>query len=141
MAVEMHRHQRLRPLRHHPVRGLRGQVEGEGIDVGEDGARPGAEDGQRGEGGGERRGDHLVAGTHAQGLEGELEGLGAVGHRHAVRGTHARGQLRLEGLDLGAQDEAARVQHARHRGVDLRPHGLEGAAEVQEGNARVAAQR
>ena len=77
----------------------------------------------------------LITAAHAQRLQGQLYGLGAVAHRHRVVRVERRRQLALEGRALGAQDEPARVQHPRHGRVDLGPDGQEVRPEVSEGDA------
>ena len=47
-----------------------------------------------------------------------------------------RGELALERLDLGPEDEPAGVEHARDRGVDLAAQRGDVRAEVDEGNGR-----
>jgi hypothetical protein len=44
------------------------------------------------------------------------------------------GELRLEGLDLRAEDEAAVVENPLDCGAQLRAQGLEGGGGVEEGD-------
>ena len=55
--------------------------------------------------------DHLVAGADPHRLEREHERVGAVGDADRVRDAEIRGRLALERLDLGTEDEAARLEH------------------------------
>ncbi len=52
----------------------------------------------------------------------------------AMRNTEDRSELALEGLDLGPEDEPARVEHPREGRVDLRTQRPHAGAEVDEGN-------
>ena len=65
-------------------------------------------------------GDDLVARPDAAGQQRELQRLGAVGHRQAVRRLAERRELLLEQLHVFAQDEIAARAHLRHRRVNLR---------------------
>ena len=56
--------------------------------------------------------DHVVPGTHADGRERQLQRHRAIGDRDRVRRAHRRGELRLEGRDLGALGQPARAHHA-----------------------------
>jgi hypothetical protein len=141
MAVQVHGHHRFRPGGEGPGHRLGGDVEGLGIDVGEDRAGPGAQDGQHREGRAQGGGDDLVAAAHAERLQRQLQGLGPVGHGHAVRRPDTLGQLGLQRLALRPQDEAAGVQHAGEGGVDLRAQRGHVGPEVHEGHAPPAAQR
>ena len=67
--------------------------------------------------------DHLVSGLDAEGLEGEDEGVGAGVHADAVGHPAQRGQLRLEGRHLGAQDEPAGGEHPGRRRLEVRAEG------------------
>ena len=112
-------------------------VQGARVEVGEDGPRSDRDDGQGGEGGGKRRGHDLVARPHPEGLEAELQGLGAVGHRDRVPGGERLRELTFEGLAFGPEDEPAGVEHAGDGRVDLPPVGKDVGAEVHEGDPRL----
>ena len=92
-----------------------------GIDVGEDGRRADRADrlGRREEGVG--RADDLVARADAQAAQRDAERVGAVRDADRVLDAQVLGGLLLEALDLGAEDEAARSQHARRDLLELRP--------------------
>ena len=119
-AEEVHRHDRLRPRR--DARGDVGgvEVEADRIDVGEDGGRAGPGDRLGGRVERERRADHLVPGADAHRLEREHERVGAVGDADRVGHAEIGGRLVLERLDLGAEDEAARLENLREALLELR---------------------
>ena len=76
------------------------------VDVDEDGGCAGADHGLGGGEEGVGRDDDLVARPHADRPQRELEGVGAVGDADAVS-TPANSRVGLlEGLDVGAADEA-----------------------------------
>src|SRR4029079_1061710 len=52
--------------------------------------------------------------------EGKPERIRAVGATDRVRGTEVRGRLALERLDLGAEDEATRLEHFAEAFLELR---------------------
>ena len=110
-AEEVHGHDRLRPRRdpRGDVVGI--EIERDGVDVGEHGRRAGPGDRLGGRVERERRADHLVAGADPHRLEREDERVGAVGDADRVRDVEIRGRLALERLDLGPEDEAARLEH------------------------------
>ena len=91
-----------------------------GIDVGEDGSRAGPGDrlGRRVER--ERGADHLVTGADPHRLERENERVGAVRDADRVRHVEVGGRLALERLDLGAEDEAARLEDLGEALLELR---------------------
>ncbi len=124
-----------------PASALRVEVQGARVHVHEDGPRARLHHGEPGEGGGDRGGDHLVAGSHAERAQGEREGVGAVPDRDRVPRAERRGQLALEGLPLGAQDEPAGVEDPRHRLVQLAPVGGHVGPEVDERNGEGGAHR
>ena len=68
----------------------------------------------------ERGADHLVAGADAHRLEREHERVGAVGDADRMRHVEVRGRLALERLDLGPEDEAARLEHLGEALLELR---------------------
>ena len=86
-------------------------------------------------------GDHLVARADAERAQGESESVGAVPDRHGVPRAERLGQLALEGLPLGAQDEPAGVEDPRHRLVELAPVRGHVGPEVHEGDGEGSAHR
>jgi len=91
-----------------------------GVDVAEDRPRAGRRDRLGAGVERERRHDDVVAGPHAHRPQRDRQGLGPVGDADRVARAAVRGELALEGADLGAEDEATRVDHAGDRRVDLR---------------------
>ena len=94
-----------------PLLDLRGiHVERDRVDVGEDGCRAAARDrlGRRIER--ERRADHLVAGADLERVEHEHERVGAVRAADGVLRAEELGRFTLESLDLGPEDELARLR-------------------------------
>jgi len=57
--------------------------------------------------------------------QGKVEGVEPVAHADGVLGAAVVGELLLEGLDLGPEDVALGVEHARHRGAQLVAQGRE----------------
>jgi len=115
-----------------------GEVHRPRIDVAED--RVGA-DRQNGLGAGvegERRHDHVVAGLHADGAQGDHQRVGSVADADGVFGAHMRREFPLELLHLGTEDEAAAVEHARDRGVEFGAQWLQlgGGVEERDRHAR-----
>lgn len=108
------------------------------IDVGEHRRRPGGDDrGDRGHAGVRGR-DHLVTGPDARRAQGELERVGARADCDGLAGAAPRGELLLEGRDLGAADEHAPVEDAPIRGVELAAQLLGLPPQVEEGNGQLA---
>ena len=64
---------------------------------------------------GERRDDDLVARADAQRAQGDRDGLGAVGDPDRVPGAQIGGELLLEGVDLGAEDEPPAIEDVLDR--------------------------
>ena len=92
-----------RGIERHPLR----------IDVGEHRPRAGHHDRQRRVRRRERRGDHLVAGADPERAERDGERIGAGADADRVRRGAGRGELALEGVELGPEHEPAALQHAR----------------------------
>ena len=67
----------------------------------------------------ERRDDDLVARPDAQRAQRDRERLGAVGDADRVPRADVGGELGLERLDLGPEDEVPAVEHAMDRGADV----------------------
>ena len=141
VAVEVDGQDGLRARGDRAGEALRVEVQGAGVHVHEDGAGARLQHGEAGEGGRDRGGDHLVAGAHTERAQGERERVGAVPDRHRVPRAERLGQLALEGLPLGAQDEPAGVEDPRHRLVQLAPVGGHVGPEVHEGDGEGSAHR
>ena len=121
---------------------LRG-VHGEGLRIDVDEHRPRAVQQDRLAGGDEGvgDGDHLVLGADPVGLQGQGEGVGAVGHPDRVGGPAPGRELGLEQAAVLALDEVAALDDARDGGVDL---GLDAAVlgpEIDHGNGGGRAHR
>jgi hypothetical protein len=111
---------------------LGGDQEGVRVDVDE--GRNGADPDHRGGGSDERVGghDHLVAGPDAERLQGELQGVGAVGDTDRMGGVAVTGETGLELGDGRAADVPA-LQEGLDVGVlDVRPDLARHGAEVGE---------
>ena len=67
----------------------------------------------------ERRDDHLVARPDAESAERDRDRLGSVGDPDRLAHAEVGGELALERLDLGTEDEAAAVENPRDSGRDL----------------------
>ena len=107
LAVEVNGQDRSGPWPHGPLDRRRVDQTGLGLDVGQDGPRPGLEDrvGRRGEG--HRRGDDLVAGPDVERAQGDQHAQRAAARSHHL-GRHAGAvacqvvaELALEGGHLG----------------------------------------
>ena len=85
-----------------------GEVEGGGVDVGEEGRGAATENGADGGEEAERSGDDGVAGADVGGGEGKPDGVGAAGATDGVRCGAGDGGGLLEAGDLGAEDEVLR---------------------------------
>ena len=131
-AEQVHRHERPRPVGHPRGDVLRVEVERDRVDVGEDGRRAAARDRLGGRVEGERGADHLVAGADLHRVEREHERVGAVGDADRARHAELLGRLGLERLHVRAQDEDARVEHARDPLLDLRNQALVLGLDVDE---------
>jgi hypothetical protein len=81
---------------------------------------------------GVRRNDHLVAGADAPGAQHEVQRVEAVADADRVGDAAVRGELALEGVDLGAEDVAARSEDALARLAQRRRVRRVDAAEVEE---------
>ena len=99
---------------------LRVDVERRRVDVREHRRRADAGDRLRGRVEREGRADHLVAAPDAHRLEREDERVGPVRDAERVRYAEVRGRLALEGLDLGPEDEAARLEDLCEPLLELR---------------------
>jgi len=130
--VEMHRDHRARRRR---ARG-RGRVgvdgRGLGIDVDRHGNSTRRAHGRCSRHGGERRHDHLVAGTDAEGEQRDAERLGAGGDRNRVAPSERGRELALEGLGLGTEQDAPRCEHARAGLGELGLERSEAASEIDD---------
>ena len=120
---------------------VRREVEGEGVDVGEDGAGSGAENGaSRGEEA-KRGGDDSAAGLGLAGGvadagrgEGEPKGVRAAGAADGVRHVAGQGGGGLKGLDLRPEDEALRGADGLNGGHEFITQPVELPCEVQHGH-------
>ena len=106
--------------RQRPLDGFGADAEGLGIDVAED--RPRADRRHRLGGGveGERGHDHLVARLHAERAQSDRQRVGAVRDPDHVLDAEVLGELRLESVHLGAEDEPGRLHHLQQAPVELR---------------------
>ncbi len=120
LSEQIHRENDPRLRRPHACERRRIQVHPLGLDVGEDGAPPGVDDragcGEEGEG----RQNHVNTRSHAEGLQGEQEGVGSGGDGDGVADAEAGGELLLESLDLRPPDPTAGCENPFHR-VEDRP--------------------
>ena len=120
VAEQVDGHHGLRPPGHRRLDARARNAEAGGIDIAEHRHRPGCHHSLSGRVEGEGRDHDFVTGLHAQRSQRNRQCLRAVCHPDAVTHAQMRRELLLEGLDLGAQDETARVHHACH-GLE---HGL-----------------
>ena len=134
----MDRHDGLGPLRNGGGDEGRVDVEGARIDIDEDGLGPHQADGLGGGEEGEGGGDHLVAGAHAQRAQADDERVGARVEADGVPDAQVVGHLFLEGLDLGSEDEAPRVEDAPDGRLDLGPEGFNLRPWVVDGDLDLA---
>ena len=104
------------------------------VDVGEDRRRAAARDRLGGREERERRADDLVAGADLERVEREHERVRAVGDADRLLDAEVLGGLALERLDLGAEDEAAAVEGAGERLLELRDEGRVLRLDVNERN-------
>jgi hypothetical protein len=118
VAEQVHGDHGLRARRQRGLDGLGGHAPRVRGDVAEDGRRTGVRDRLRG--GVEREGgdDDLVARPDAERAQREHERVGPVGDAGGVAGAEVGGELLLEGLDLGPEDERAAVDHLGDLRVD-----------------------
>ena len=104
------------------------------IDVAEDGCRASARDrlgrGEEGEG----RADDLVPRPDPERVEHDHERVGAVRDADRVVDAEVRRGFALEGLDVGAEDEASRVDDLRESLVQLAENGRVLRSHVNERN-------
>jgi len=94
-------------------------VEGDGIDINEDGCRAAVGDGKDGGDVGVGDGNDLIAGTDAAGQQRQMQRLGAVGDAQAVRGATVGGEFLLECAYLRPQRVATGGQHGSDGGCYL----------------------
>ena len=113
---------------------VRVDVEGQGVDVDEDGLGVEAmDDAGRGEEG-ERRGDDFVAGADIQGHEGDEQGVRAGRDADGVGGAGIGGHGLLEFLDFGTHDEVLGVANVVDDGPDLVADGPVLGFEIEQRN-------
>ena len=112
----------------------RAQVEGGGIDVGQDGGGSGAQDGaDRGEEA-ERGGDHGHAGADARGGLSQPQGIGARGAADGVGHAQTLFRCPLEGGHGFTEDELLRLQHMPKSFKQFRMERTILAFQVQHGD-------
>ena len=111
------------------------EVEGPGLDLGEDRLCPGPQDRLHGGEVGEARRHHLGARPHAECHQGEPERLRAGAHTDTEPRSSQRGDFGLESRGLGTEHELPGTQHAQHRGLDVRPDLRPLRCEIQHGNS------
>jgi hypothetical protein len=102
------------------------------VDVHEHGPGPGLGDGLRGRDPAVGHGDDLVPEADAQGFEGDVDGVRAVGAADAVLHAVFLGEGLLEGLDGLAADKSRLVDDRLDGGINLRLKGLVLGFEVDE---------
>jgi hypothetical protein len=73
----------------------------------------------------ERRHHHLVTGAYPERTERDRDRVGAVGDAHHVTDAEVVGQLALERLQLGPEDEASVLEHLGDTARDLLTQGRE----------------
>jgi hypothetical protein len=113
--VDGHREAHVVAGRQHVLR--QGQIElTRGVHVDEDRLSAGAQHGERGGEGRERRGQHAVTRSQPGAAQAELDGVEARGAAHAMGEIPPLGELRLEGAHLGAEDQPPAGPHPVHRG-------------------------
>jgi hypothetical protein len=93
---------------------------------------PGDDAGGRGEG--ECGHNHRITGTDALGAQGEHQRVGPTRAAYTVPRAAEAGELGLEGLDLGPEDEPPMRGHSGDRLVDRAPEAPPLRHEVDEGN-------
>ena len=132
LAAEVHGDDRPGPLGHGRVHRGGVEVERGRVDVGEHRAGAGAGDrlGRRVERVGGA--DDLVPRADQEALERQDQCVGAVGDGDGLPGTHRVGHLLLERLDVGAEDEAARVDDVAGRALHVVEQVLVLAADVHQ---------
>ncbi len=119
LTEEVHHDHRARLRRQALFQRVGGQVEGAGVDVGEDRRGAGIRDRLRGGEEGERRQHHLVAGGDSRGHQREVQRVGAGVAADGMRRADEGAELALQRLAFGPEHVASRGQHAADRGVDL----------------------
>jgi hypothetical protein len=113
------------------------QVECLGVDVDEDGSGPHAVDRLGGRDERERGGDDLVPGLDAERLKPQYESVGAGAEGDRVGDPQIGGHLRLQRVDVRAEDETPRPENPLHGGLDLVPERVHLGREVEERNLRL----
>jgi hypothetical protein len=113
-------HQRLRPRRDPPLDVGRVEVQRLRVDLGEDGCRAAAHDRLGGRVERERRADDLVAVPDPERVEDEHDRVGAVRDADGLLDAEELGRLAFEALNLGPEDEAARLERLREGRLKLR---------------------
>ena len=117
------------------------EVERDRVDVGEDRRRAAAGDRLGGREERERRADHLVARADLERVEREHERVGAVRDADRLLDAEVLGRLALEALDLGPEDEAAALEGAGERLLQLRDERRVLRLDVNERNRGTSVHR
>ena len=121
LPVEMDGHDRDGAGRNRRGNRRRRQRQSIGIDIREHRPCAGHHDRQRGVGRRERAGHDLVAGADVERAQDEGERVGAGRHADRRRRARGLGELPFEGLELGAENEPAAIEHPGDGRVDRRP--------------------
>jgi hypothetical protein len=132
LAVEVDGQDRLRPRRQPPLHLRRIERIRHGIDVREDGPRPGALDPDDRRHAGVRSRDHLVAGLDARRKERDRDRIGARRDADGMGGPAGLRERGLEALDLRREDVGAALEDACDLRVELRAQRFRLAREVEE---------
>ena len=111
-----------------------GEVEGGGVDVGEEGSGSAAKDGADGGEEAEGSGDYGVAGADAGGGHGQPEGVGAAGAAYCVRNMACGGCGGFKAFDLWAEDEALGGADFFDGGEYGFPYEIELTGEIKHGD-------
>ena len=77
-------------------------------------------------------GDHFVAGPDAAGAQGQIERVGPRRHPDGVLDAAVGGELRLEGPDVGAEEELHPVERVEERDQDFALDGAVLGFEIDE---------
>ena len=110
LAIQMHDHDRAdgrqpgRRVFQHAVQCIGVHCEVDGVDIDQQGRRPGHLDRGHSRHGGVRHGDDGAAGSDAQSAQGERNCVGAIAAADGVRQAKPGGEFSLEGATFVAQD-------------------------------------
>jgi hypothetical protein len=98
------------------AQGFSGDQAGDRIDIGEHHFRPAHARGRRGGQEGDGRDDAGVCRPHVEGRQGQVQGAGAAGSRHAGLGPDLGRERRLEGRHLGPLGQMRAGQDLNYSG-------------------------